>query len=150
MNPSTKDSRANPRCLLVTLATVALLLSTNTWSASSPDGPTQKEVFELRSLCGALADRDEKAENAKSTGILYWYRGHYDPQTNRCVEKIHAVFPSTPGVQQDFLLDAQSHALLAKCMLYTDPPGWGCEIHHKEASHEQTEEFFDAMMGSDK
>jgi hypothetical protein len=150
MNPSTKGSRANPTCLLATLPTSALLLTTIAMSACQPGGPKQKEVFELRSMCGALADRSAKEANEQSPGIVYTYRGHYDPQTNRCVEKVHDFFPSTPGVQQDFLLDAQSHALLAKCMLYIDPPGWGCEINHKDASHEQTEEFIDTMMGSDK
>jgi hypothetical protein len=132
---------------------VALLLAKNSWSASS-QSPTKQEIFELRSLCGALADRAERAENAKTAGgMLYTYRGHYDPSTNRCVEKVKTFFVAYPELQQDILLDAQSNALLAQCRFYTDHPidssGWECEINHKDAAHEQTEEFIDAMMGTD-
>ncbi len=145
MNRSVKNQPVFNR-----LPTSTLLLTTIALSACHPSGPTQKEIFELRSLCGALADRSAKEANEQSPAMVSTYRGHYDPKANRCVEKVQAFFPSTPGIQQDLLLDAQSHAVLAKCMLYTDPPGWGGEINHKDASHDNTEEYIDVMMGSDK
>jgi hypothetical protein len=122
---------------------VALALLSLAFTACQPKGPTQKELFELRSQCAALADKWEKAREAAHA--YYVVRSHYEVAGNRCLLRAER---STDWGSEPLLLDAQTLDPLAGCnSTFKDR----CEIEGEyDVTHQQVLDYIDGRMGDDR
>jgi len=118
-------------------------------AACQQSGPTQKELFELRSQCAAFADAALKENRKQFEGgqvpnAATWidYKSHYDAARNRCFLRgtMLASIPNqaTGNYWGISLYDAQTHELLAIC---GDPRKWICEMKSKVATQQQVNLF---------
>jgi hypothetical protein len=97
-------------------------------------GLTAKELFELRSECGAYVSKWEADIPTGEWGA------HYDPKSNRC-------FLENISQGTDFrLYDPQSNALLAMCTLVTSINKTVCVVHDKDTPSEQAMKYITDSM----
>lgn len=83
--------------------TLLLMLVITLFGCQQQTGPSAKDIFDLRSKCGAFADKW-----AKDIPVGEW-GAHYDPKSNRCF------LENNVGGKDVSLYDPQSHKLLASC-----------------------------------
>lgn len=100
-----------------------------------PSGPTQKELFDLRTQCIAMAKGDA---------------AHYDATRNRCFT---TNVENYLGQGTTFILsleDAQSRDVLMVCVFQPKEPQSSCEqAADKNVGRKEAENFFKSRMGED-
>ena len=104
--------------------------------ACSPQGPTAKEIFELRSQCGKI--RNEKIEATVATRQFNSIQAHYDPTSNRCY-----LYTSNTTTGDKFLSDGQLGTIFAS--VYNG----SIVIHNKPATLQEFLDFVKEKMGED-
>jgi len=115
------------------------LLATLVFTVCQSSDLTQKEIFELRSECAALAAKQSTQGSVTPPGILYTYRGHYDSNRNRCLLK---------GMTMIFADRTSTHITTIKSL--SDAQSGSCEINGDPVAKEKAEQDIDERMGDDK
>jgi len=111
--------------------------------------PSNKELFELRSQCHTLAEREQ--EKRGLAGAIF--TSHYDVAKNRCyVREVRVVVPT--GYSEVNLMDAQSGMPLAILFQTLNKDGTVNVIQSMigttSVSSKEAGEYIDMMMGEDK
>lgn len=122
-------------------AALALLVLATLMAGCQPKGPSQKELFDLRSQCIAMAIGGDAA--------------HYDVTRNRCFTTHVEDYVGQGKIFNFTLNDAQSHELLMVCSFYLESPAEDvCEGNGKDGKtlkvgRGEAEAFFKSRMGED-
>ncbi len=128
--------------LVIPMRGIALWLPWMAIAACKPSGPTQAELFDLRTKCIALG---------KAAGVEF---AHYDSTRNRCFT---AHVENNLGMSKVFvysMVDGQSGDVLMVCVFNSEEPKAKCEQPEhigksRNVSRKEAEDFFRSRMGED-
>ena len=130
---------------------ISLLLSVSVVGALAQ--PMATEVFNLRSLCAALAGKMLE-EQAIGAALTQSQISRYDPRTNRCYVEITVQSSKDSRYQHRYLYDGQTKELLASSRSEKGIRGGMIfdrqHIPTRADGWDDANEYIDQMMAEDK